>query len=73
MVGCIIYGLLFWSCATFHPQPLDEAAFYQRAETRNENDIRISAAVLNAQEAEELFGRPLYKKGIQPVWLEIEN
>jgi hypothetical protein len=52
---------------------LTETGFYKRAETRTENNVRVTAAVLNAQEAEELFGRPLYKKGIQPVWLEIEN
>jgi hypothetical protein len=29
--------------------------------------------VLSAEESEAVFGVPLYKKGIQPIWLEIEN
>jgi hypothetical protein len=33
----------------------------------------VTAAVLSAEESEAVFGVPLYKKGIQPVWLEIEN
>ena len=33
----------------------------------------MTAAVLSAEEAETVFDRPLYQKGIQPVWLEIEN
>jgi hypothetical protein len=28
---------------------------------------------LSAEESEAVFGVPLYKKGIQPIWLEIEN
>jgi len=29
--------------------------------------------VLRAEETEAVFGFAPYKKGIQPVWLEIEN
>jgi len=29
--------------------------------------------VLSAPETEAVFGFALYKKGIQPIWLEIEN
>jgi hypothetical protein len=35
--------------------------------------VRVTAAVPSAEESKALFGVPLYKKGIQPVWLEIEN
>ena len=33
----------------------------------------MSAGVPSALESEELFSKPLYEWGIQPVWLEIEN
>jgi hypothetical protein len=52
---------------------LDESEFFARADTQTENDVRVSATVLSAGEAEAIFNRPLYQKGIQPVWLEIEN
>jgi len=35
--------------------------------------VRVSASVPGQEEAEAIFGIPLYKRGIQPVWLEIEN
>jgi hypothetical protein len=71
--ACIVFGLPFWGCATFNPQPLDKAVIYERAETQTERGVRVTAAVLSAAEAELVFDRPLYKEGIQPVWLEIEN
>ena len=70
---CILSGVVFWGCATFNPQPLNEQPFRERAVAQTENGIRISAAVLGAEETEAVFGLQLYKKGIQPVWLEIEN
>ena len=70
---CILSGVLLWSCATFNPQPLNEHLFRKRAISQTENGVRVSAAVLGLTETETVFGLQLYKKGIQPVWLEIEN
>ena len=70
---CILLGTILWGCATFNPQPIDEVPFRERAETQTEDGVRVTAAVLSAGETEALFGRPLYKRAIQPVWLEIEN
>jgi hypothetical protein len=33
----------------------------------------VSTAVLARQEAQEMFGLPLHKKRVQPVWLRFEN
>jgi len=44
-----------------------------RAQNQVENDLRVTAAVPGEAETERIFGLPLYKRGIQPVWLEIEN
>ncbi|MCK4787362.1 MAG: LssY C-terminal domain-containing protein, partial [Desulfobacteraceae bacterium] len=70
---CILSSTILWGCATFNPRPLSEVAFHERVETQTESKIRVSAAVLSAEETEAAFGLPLYKKGIQPIWLEIEN
>ena len=35
--------------------------------------MRVSAAVPDAGETAELFGLSLYEKGVQPVWIEVEN
>ena len=70
---CILSGTILWSCATFSPQPLNEETFRGQAVAQTKNGVRVSATVLSAEETEAVFGLPLYKKGIQPVWLEIEN
>jgi hypothetical protein len=67
--------LLLGACATTPPpvNPIPEGDFRQRIQTQEANGVRVSAGVPSARETEQLFGKPLYKQGIQPVWLEIEN
>jgi len=69
----MIAAALLHGCAGFNPPPANEAFFRSRTADQEENGIRVSAAVLSAEQAETVFGLPLYNKGIQPVWLEIEN
>lgn len=73
MAACALCGTLFWHCATFNPQPLDERPLRERAVSQAEKQVRVTATVLGAEETQATFGLQLYKKGIQPVWLEIEN
>jgi hypothetical protein len=73
LAACILSGVLLLSCATFNPQPLNEHLFRKQAVSQTENGVRVSAAVLGSTETKTAFGLQLYKKGIQPVWLEIEN
>lgn len=68
---CLLAAL---GCATsFHPRPLDEVPFRDRAQTQEQKDVQVTAAVLSAEETKEVFDLDLYKMGIQPIWLEIEN
>jgi hypothetical protein len=69
----IISSSILLGCATFNPLPLNEVPFRERTKTQTENDVSVSAVVLSAEETEAAFGLSLYKKGIQPIWLEIEN
>jgi hypothetical protein len=73
----IAIGLIlsFLGCASFQaPAPTAEnAQFKQRAQTQQERNIRVTAVVLSAEESIIVFGFPLYNKGIQPIWFEIEN
>ena len=50
-----------------------EGDWKARITSQERNGIKVSAAVPSASESEELFGKPLYKQGIQPVWLQITN
>ena len=38
-----------------------------------ERNVRVATAVPSADETEEIFGSNLYRRNIQPVWLQIEN
>jgi hypothetical protein len=59
-------------CAASHPQP-DKLDYRARAETQVEGGVKVSAVVLSPQETQNSFSLPLAKKGIQPVWIKIEN
>jgi hypothetical protein len=52
---------------------MEEVPFKERIETQSKNGITVSIAVLSAEEAKAIFDVKLYKKGIQPVWIEITN
>ena len=71
LVALALSGLS--ACASFQPVPLDEMSFMERAETEEQDGLRVSVAVLTRDEARQAFGVNLQKQGIQPVWLEIEN
>jgi hypothetical protein len=49
------------------------AGFRDRAVTQEEPRARVTVAVPAAAESRRLFGIDVAKRGIQPVWLEIEN
>jgi hypothetical protein len=71
----VIFILMSYGCGTapFNPRPFEEVHFQERAQTQTRDDVRVTAAVLSAEESEAIFDAPLYKKEIQPIWLEIEN
>jgi hypothetical protein len=69
----LAFSLTACSTTPYRYQPLDSFPVTDRAVTQQEDSIRVSASVPGKEEAEAIFGIPLYKRGIQPVWLEIEN
>lgn len=52
---------------------MEMVPFKDRAVTQVDAGITVTAAVPSADEARDLFGVSLYKKLVQPVWIEIEN
>lgn len=61
------------ACASFNPGTLDQLPIRERAQTIEKDGLRVSVAVLNRDEAQQLFGASLHRRGVQPVWLKIEN
>lgn len=61
-------------CASVsHQYELTPLNYKKRASTRSDGVVRVSTSVLSEEESIEVYGVPLAKKGIQPVWVEIEN
>jgi hypothetical protein len=60
-------------CFGFTPPKIDEPAFAHNVVSAEKDDVRVSIAVLNEQEEDQYFGRPLANNGIQAVWMRIEN
>jgi hypothetical protein len=73
--GCalLVLTLVVAGCASFEPKPAVEAPYRARAQSQGLGGVTITAAVLSAVESEQEFGLALEEKGIQPVWLRIEN
>ena len=44
-----------------------------RAQTQSDGQVAVTVAVPSAAESATIFGVPLDKKGVQPVWVRIEN
>ena len=72
VAALLVVGLA--GCASgFDFKPVDSVPFRERAVTQIEDGVRVTAAVPDKKETRELFGLSLYKKRVQPVWIEIEN
>lgn len=65
--------LLTIGCASFAPVPIDQVGFLERAQTQTANGITVKVAVLSANETVAAFDAKLYKKKIQPIWVEVTN
>jgi hypothetical protein len=66
--------LLALGCAgSFKPKSLDEVGVLERAQEQERDGIRVRVAVPSKKEARALFSQNLYARGVQPVWIEIEN
>ena len=65
--------LLFVGCASFNPRPTYDVRFRNNAQAQYDEDVRITVAVPAREESRALFGVDLSAKGIQPVWVKVEN
>ena len=74
-LAATVLGAVLAGCASAPaPQSSTNAADYKgRAGTRTEGGVRVSTAVLSADESAAVYGVPLAKLRIQPVWIEVEN
>lgn len=64
LTGCASTGTL---------QGADTTEYKERLLTDADGAVRVSTSVLSASESLSIYGADLAKKGIQPVWIEVEN
>jgi hypothetical protein len=69
----VILVVLLAGCFCYRPEAIDAVPFRARSQTKVHENVRVTVAVPSDEEAARLFGAPLAKRGIQPVWLRIEN
>jgi hypothetical protein len=60
-------------CASFSPRTLEEVPFRRRVQTQSAGAVSVSAVVPTLAEAKAIYGVDLSSRGMQPVWLEVEN
>ena len=60
-------------CTAYRPRPAPQPAFLARLQSETQEPVRVGVAALGPGESAEFFGADLAARGIQPVWLEIEN
>ena len=73
-VLAVMIPFVVTGCASVSQQSESTPSNYKkRASTRSDGVVRVSTSVLSAEESIAVYGAPLAKKGIQPVWVEIEN
>jgi hypothetical protein len=65
-------GVMRLLTVRYNPQP-DERPFMSRVETRNDGDLEVSIAVPSDRESERFFGVRLAHRGMQPVWIQVDN
>ena len=71
-LSLFVASLLLLGCATA-PLQTESLDYRARAEIKVDGNVRVSASVLSPQESENTFTVPLANKGLQPVWLKIDN
>jgi len=61
-------------CANWQaPAEVSDAALRARAITTTVRDVRVTAAVLSAQDSVSMLGADVNKTNVQAVWIEVEN
>jgi hypothetical protein len=72
LASCFVVAMLGTAGCTTTPTQT-YPGYLERAQSQRLDNVRISVAALSADESAAVYGVPLAKRLIQPVWVEIEN
>jgi hypothetical protein len=66
--------MALYGCSVYQkPQPIHDIPFLERSQSKVDGEVRVTVAVLSAEESRDLFGVNLAGEGIQPVWVRVQN
>jgi hypothetical protein len=65
----VVAGCTFYQ----KPRPIHDIPFQERARSKIDGEVRVTVAVLSADESRRLFGVRLANEDIQPVWVRVQN
>jgi hypothetical protein len=72
-LSLVVFFLIACAGQPYSSDPSVHQAIAARSQVQSDGDIQVAASVPSNQEAEQLFGLPLHKRGVQAVWLKITN
>ncbi|WP_199229433.1 LssY C-terminal domain-containing protein [Azospirillum sp. TSO22-1] len=74
-VACVAsLSLAAAGCAAWQaPADVSDAGLRDRAVKATKRDVRVSAAVLSADDSRRMLGVEVDRKRVQPVWIEVQN
>jgi len=73
VIAVLMLLSLSCGCASFNPRPMDDVGFEQRAVSETDGGVTVSVVTLSEDETNAALGVDLARRGIQPVWIKIEN
>ena len=72
--AAFISTIAVYGCTVYQkPRPIYDVPFQERSQSKVDGEVRITVAVLSAEESRQLFGVNLVGKDIQPVWVRVQN
>jgi hypothetical protein len=72
-LAAIVIAFALCGCAATTLPNAGGISYKSRAVNRSEDGLHVSASVLSDEESAAVYGVPLASKGIQPVWIEVQN
>jgi hypothetical protein len=70
----ILFIISVWGCTVYQkPHPFHDVPFLERSQSKVDGEVRVTVAVLSAEESRQLFGVNLAGQDIQPVWIRVQN
>jgi hypothetical protein len=69
-----LFTIVVCGCAAYQkPLPSYDVSFRERSQSKIDGEVKVTVAVLSAEESRQLFGVNLAGQGIQPVWVRVQN